>query len=208
MSRISHVQAGATLLELVIALALLGLASGAILGLVGVANRSSLITQEFQELQHNVRTAAERISEEVRWGGAPLDAPGGFVETEPTAVAVTIPPDPEYPACERRCRPYPEADPGRAYAVRFVFDLKSRTIRRQVDATGQFDDRGWVPGVWTPRDGLAVADHIADVRFEYFDRDGVPTTSPSAAHSLRMRVETRLGRYSRFLVSEAFLRQK
>jgi prepilin-type N-terminal cleavage/methylation domain-containing protein len=199
---------GLTLIELVIALAIFSLAVAAIFGIVGVASRSSLMTQQFLDLQHNARSSIERINEEVRWGGAPAPGIGGFIEAGPTAVAVTIPQDPEYPACDRPCRPYPKADPGRAYAVRFAFDPKTQTIRRQTDATGHFDERGWVPGGWEPRNGLVLADHVSAVRFEYFDENGVPTDSPRAATRLSMRIEVRQGRHSRFLVSDVFLRQR
>jgi type II secretory pathway pseudopilin PulG len=199
---------GLTLIELVIALAVLGLATGAIVGLVSVANRSSMTAWQFQQIQHNARVAVDRMHEEVRWGGAPAGSAGGFIEIGDEAFAVTVPQDPEYPACARPCRPYPEADPGRAYAVRFAFDPRTQTLRRQVDSTGRFDTSGWAPGAWTPGDGVVIADHVTGVRFAYFDRDGAPTTSPARAYRLSMWVQVGLGRHVRFLVTDVYLRQQ
>jgi type II secretory pathway pseudopilin PulG len=196
------------MIELVIALAVLGLATGAMLGLVSVANRSSIMAWQVQQIQHNARVAVDRIHEEVRWGGAPVGSPGGFIETSDDAFAVTIPQDPEYPACARRCRPYPETDPGRAYAVRFAFDPRTQTIRRQVDWTGHFDVEGWVPGAWTPGEGIVIADHVTAVRFGYLDRNGAPTTLPARAYRLSLRVQVGFGRHARFLVTDVYLRQK
>lgn len=199
---------GLTMIELVIALSIIGATVGAIFGIVGVAVRSTFMTMQLQDLQQNVRIAVDRIIEEVRWGGAPQASAGGFLETGPSALAVTVPPDPEYPACVRLCRPYPEQDPGRAYAVRFVFDPKTRSIRRQVDATGRFQDHRWIPGAWEPRNGLVIADHVSLLHFRYFDRDGDPTDSQYAALRVSMQIEVRLGRHSRSLTADAFLRQK
>ncbi len=200
--------AGVTLIELIIALSILALATGAILGVVGIANRSSMLAQQFQNLQHNARTAVDRIVEEVRWGGAPRNTRGGFLEIGPTAFAVTVPADPEYPDCARPCRPYPETHPGRAYAVRYAFHPETQTIRRQTDANGRFEDQGWALGGWEPKDGVIIADHVSRVTFGYFDRNGTLTDAPAQAYRLSMRIEVRLGRYSRVLVSDAFLRQK
>ncbi len=211
MSRLpsSHrARAGLTLIELVVALAIFGVAVGAIFGIVGAAVRSTVMTMQLQDLQHNARIAVDRIIEEVRWGGAPQASTGGFLEIGPSALSVTIPPDPEYPACLRLCRPYPEQDPGRAYAVRFVFDSKTRSIRRQVDATGRFLDHRWIPGVWEPRNGQVIADHVSLLHFRYFNRDGDPTDSQDDAIRVSMRIEVGLGRHHRALTADAFLRQK
>ncbi|MBM3744438.1 MAG: type II secretion system protein [Acidobacteria bacterium] len=201
-------RAGMTLVELVVALAVLSLAVGAIFGVVGLAVRSTSMTMQLQDLQHNARVAVDRIIEEVRWGGAPQANAGGFLETAPYALSVTIPPDPEYPGCLRLCRPYPEEDPGRAYAVRFVFDSKTRTIRRQVDATGRFLDHRWIPGAWEPRDGHIIADHVSLLHFRYFNRDGDPTDSQTDAIRVNMRVEVAMGRHHRALTADVFPRQK
>jgi type II secretory pathway pseudopilin PulG len=208
IARTAWPRTGVTLVELVVALAVFGLATGVIFGVVGMANRSSMTAQQIQELQYNVRLAVERLEREVRWGGAPQGRAGGFLAVGPTAFAVTIPADPEWPACARPCRPYPAAAPGRAYAVRFSFDPDSRTLRRQIDDAGAFDEQGWRPGGWAPPDGEIVADHVAGVQFSFFDRDGALAASADAAFRLSMRIEVQLGRHARAVTSDVYLRQK
>src|SRR3989304_4783261 len=82
---------GLTLIEVIVTLALLGTALGAIAGMVQATFRSMLLTERTLEVQQNVRVAVDRMVEELRWGEAVLGDPrcGGLC---PERISVRAPP--------------------------------------------------------------------------------------------------------------------
>src|SRR3989304_343659 len=109
---------GLTLIEVIVTLARLGTALGAIAGMVQATFRSMLLTERTLEVQQNVRVAVDRMVEELRWGEAVLaDARGGGV----------------WPArlSGRRSPPHPPR-PGQAYPVPFQRDRVQRERERRI----------------------------------------------------------------------------
>src|SRR3989304_859224 len=98
---------GLTLIEVIVTLALLGTALGAIAGMVQATFRSMMLTERTLEVQQNVRVAVDRMVEELRWGEAGLADPrgGGLCPGRISGgVAAPLPPAHE-PDVSDRCLP-------------------------------------------------------------------------------------------------------
>ncbi len=109
---------GLTLIELVVALALLGTALAAIAGTVQGAYRTMFLVERTLEVQQNARIAVDRIVEELRWAEAVLDDArcAGLC-----AERITV-----------RISPHNPRRPGEAYVVTFQRDDAQRELERRL----------------------------------------------------------------------------
>ncbi|MDQ7849200.1 MAG: prepilin-type N-terminal cleavage/methylation domain-containing protein [Armatimonadota bacterium] len=108
-----HLAEGFSLVELVMALALLALALGGIYALVVAGGRSAKVTNDFLQAQAQVRAAIDSVVAEARWAQA-VTAAG------PDAVTLSVPGDTLF-------------SPG-PYAVTFSYDSAAGTLTRRVGA--------------------------------------------------------------------------
>ena len=111
---------GFTVIEVVVVMALLGVALGGIFGTVRLAFQSMAMTERQLESQQSVRVAVDRMVEELRWGEAVLPDPlcGGLC---PDRVTV-------------RVAPHNPRRPGLAYVITFRRDAAQRELERRVGA--------------------------------------------------------------------------
>ncbi len=109
---------GLTLVEVIVTLAVLGMALGAIAGMTRATFRSMLLTERTLEVQQNARVAVDRMVEELRWGEAVLADPlcGGLC---PDRITV-------------RVSPHNPRRPGEAYTVTFQRDRAQRELERRI----------------------------------------------------------------------------
>ena len=109
---------GLTLVEVIVTLAVLGMALGAIAGMTRATFRSMLLTERTLEVQQNVRVAVDRMVEELRWGEAVLaDARCGGLCPDRISVRVS---------------PHNPRRPGQAYTVTFQRDRVQRELERRI----------------------------------------------------------------------------
>jgi hypothetical protein len=115
---------GLTLLEIMVALAILIIALAAIWGLATNSIRSFGVGEDFLDIQQNARVALEKFSEEARWAsgivsGVPLGGPVCLGGLCPDSVAFEVPDsNPLIPGCR--------------YQVRFYRDAASNTFQRRI----------------------------------------------------------------------------
>ena len=102
---------GFSLVELVMALALLALALGGIYAFVVAGGRSARVTNDFLQAQAQVRAAIDNVVAEARWAQA-VTAAG------PTAVSLLVPEDTPF-------------SPG-PYTVTFSYDPDRHTLERRI----------------------------------------------------------------------------
>lgn len=109
---------GLTLIEVIVTLALLGTALGAIAGMVQATFRTMMLTERTLEVQQNVRVAVDRMVEELRWGEEVLADPrcGGLCSDR-----ITV-----------RVSPHNPRRPGQAYTVTFQRDRVQRELERRI----------------------------------------------------------------------------
>lgn len=171
---------GLSLIELVLALSLVGLAVAGLMGLARTTSRAALLTADRLDEQQGVRRALERVIEELRWAEAvvanPACLPNGLC---PNRVRVRIPAG----------NPY---RPAQAYEVVFQHNPRQREVERRLG-------RG-VNNLASRVDSLAIT---------YHDAQGGPAQVPSAVVRLRIALvaRTRNG-LPVFLESEVALRNR
>jgi len=109
---------GLTLIEVIVALALLGTALAAIAGTVQGAFSTMLLVERTLEVQQNARIAVDRMAEELRWAEAVLDDPrcAGLC-----AERISV-----------RISPHNPRRPGEAYVVTFQRDESQRELERRL----------------------------------------------------------------------------
>jgi prepilin-type N-terminal cleavage/methylation domain-containing protein len=143
-----RMQAGVTLIELLVALSLLSVVVGTLSVIVITGVRAARTTNDFLQTQAHVRAGLDQVTDEVRWGESVTAATGA-------SVTVFVP----------QSTPF---SPNSPYAVTFAYDAAARTITRQEDP----DAGGPAPfGSAVPIAYLVVQrDGTAGLGFEYFDR--------------------------------------
>lgn len=109
---------GLTLVELVVALAMLATALGAIAGMNRTALRGMALAEQHLEVQQSARVAMDKMTEELRWGEEVLPHPqcGGLC-----ADRVMV-----------RVSPHNPRRPGEAYVVSFQRDRVQRELERRL----------------------------------------------------------------------------
>lgn len=161
-------QRGLSLVEIVVGLAILAIALGAIYGIiVRQAVRSVGHSEDFLEVQQNARVALGRIAEEAKWSDGALVATGPAgcpsVTLSPTCMSLRI----------------PAQNPMRSdvYRVHFRYDDVTRQLIR-------IEQVGAVFGTPFP-----LAQYVTGVTFRYLDRNGADLTGTAAAENV-VRVDT------------------
>jgi prepilin-type N-terminal cleavage/methylation domain-containing protein len=107
---------GVTLIELVIAMALLAVSLAGIYGFMATGATSARVTNDFLQVQAQVRAAVDSVVDEARWAQTVTCASG-------TAVTLLVPQD----------TPFSAASP---YRVTFEYDAANDTLTRREDAAG------------------------------------------------------------------------
>jgi len=109
---------GLTLVEVIVTLALLGMALGAIGGMIQATFRAMGLSERTLEVQQNARVAVDRVVEELRWGEEVLSDPlcGGLCPDRLTV----------------RVSPHNPRRPGQAYVVTFRRDQVQRELERRL----------------------------------------------------------------------------
>ncbi len=155
-------EAGATLLEILVALAIAAVALAAIYGFVISTTRSFGLAEDVIEAQQTVRFIADRISEEARWAEAV--APDG--RCPPTLLCA-----------DRVTLRIPGANPvrpGMSYEVTFAHDRTAATAVRRHERTGQI-----------------MGERVAVLEFRYLTADGQPAARPDAVARIALLVTAR-----------------
>jgi len=170
-------ESGVTLLELLIALVLLGVVTAGVYAMVVSSANAARSTNAFLLTQAQVRAALDNIVDEARWASS-VDAAG------PTSVTLKIPQD----------TPFSAASP---YCVTFAYDAAQNTVTRQESP----DDP--VAGCLPPGPPEVLAYHVVHpsgtgnpcggtvgLCFEYFDAAGnsLGQSPGSPADIARIRV--------------------
>lgn len=154
--------AGATLVEILVALAIAAVALVAIYGFVISTTRSFGLAEDIIEAQQTVRFIAERITEEARWGEE--------VVADPRCRPTLLCPD-------RVTLRIPAANPvrpGSPYEVTFGHDARARTVVRRQGRTEQ-----------------VVGDRVAALEFRYLTADAQPAATPDAVARIALLVTAR-----------------
>jgi hypothetical protein len=182
--------AGLSMMELVIALALLALVLGGVYRFIVSGGHSARVTNAFLQIQAQVRAALDNVVDELRWGERTITA-------GPTQVTVLIP----------QATPFSAGSP---YYVTFAYDAATDTLTRQEDP----DAAGPLP----PGPAAAVAyamvqkDGSAGVSFEYFGANGNSLggtpPDPSLVVRIRMALTATMDGTSRTLIGDTALRAR
>jgi Tfp pilus assembly protein PilW len=181
---------GVTVLELVIAMALLALVVGSIYGMIATGARSARVTNDLVQTQGQVRAALDNVVDEARWAQ-------GVTAAGPTAVTLLVP----------QATPFAAGSP---YTVTFAYDAASHTLTRQVDL-----DAGG-PGPAGPAEAVAYRvvrrDGSGGLSLEYFDAAGTSLGSApadlGAIVRVRITVTTTWEQTSRTFAGDAALRAR
>ncbi|MGH2452927.1 MAG: prepilin-type N-terminal cleavage/methylation domain-containing protein [bacterium] len=153
---------GATLLEILVALAIAAVALAAIYGFVISTTRSFGLAENVIEAQQTVRFIADRISEEARW--AEEVAPDG--RCPPTLLCA-----------DRVTLRIPGANPvrpGVSYEVTFAHDAGAAVAVRRGNRTEQ-----------------VIGDKVRVLAFRYLTADGQPAEDPGAVARIALFVTAR-----------------
>lgn len=192
-------QSGTTLLELLIALVLLGVVTAGVYAMVVSSANAARTTNAFLLTQAQVRAALDNIVDEARWAS-------GVNAAQPTCVTLRIPQN----------TPFSALSP---YSVTFVYDPGQQAVTRRQDSNP--DAVGCPPSA--PGEVLAYnvvhPDPAANpcggsvgLCFEYFDAVGnsLGTSPPSTADIARIRVlvTTTRDRASRTFAGDVALRAR
>jgi len=183
-------QRGFSLLETVTAMAILGIALAGIYGFVTSGHRSARTTNDFLQVQSQVRSGLDPVIDEIRWAQGVTAASG-------TAVTLFVPQN----------TPFSASSP---YTVTFAYDAAARTLTRQEDP-----DAGG-PAVPGAPEVLAYdvvrEDGGAGVAFEYFNAAGDPLgpTPPdvTAISRVRITISTTRNGVMRTFAGDAALRAR
>lgn len=181
---------GVTVLELVIAMALLALVVGGIYGMIATGARSARVTNDLVQTQAQVRAALDNLVDESRWAQAVTAASA-------TSVTLLVP----------QATPFAAGSP---YTVTFAYDSANRTLTRQVDidASGPLP-----PGPPQPIAYRVVTGSGGDgLALEYFDAAGTSLGSTpgdlAAIARVRITVTTTWDNFSRTFAGDAALRAR
>ncbi|MDR7420305.1 MAG: prepilin-type N-terminal cleavage/methylation domain-containing protein [Armatimonadota bacterium] len=160
MARATRVpRRGLTVIELVVALALVAVVFTGLSGVVRTLMRLTRLHEDRLDVQQGARRALERIVEELRWADGIVPVP----ECGPNGL------------CPDRVRVHvPAGNPYRrsaAYDVTFQHNPRQHEVERRV-------------GVGTTN----LAALVRRVEFVYLDRHGASTTQPAAVVRLRVRL--------------------
>jgi len=168
---------GFALAELLVALAVLGLAMAAALGLLGMGLRSYALGAARVEAQQSARVGLERMVRELREAGYDPLVTGlaAIVEAAPTRVTF-----------ERDLDGDGVVDPTRE---RVTFLLRGTVLRRDAGGGAQ-----------------PLAEGVRGLIFTYLDPAGLPTTDPAQVASIRIRLETGVGGAGVAMESQVTLR--
>src|SRR3990172_6187667 len=156
---------GLTVMEIIVALAIMAVALVAIWGVVGNAITSFGVGEDFLDVQQNARQALEKFGEETRWttqlisdatfftrsGGTPPTPCTGDLCAE--SVNLDIPPgNPIIPEC--------------AYYVRFSRDTATKTFVRQIEPASPISGSACVSGSTT------LAQFVSGINMTYCNAAG------------------------------------
>lgn len=184
----ARVQRGVTTLELVIAMSIFTLVVGGIYSLLNTAGRSARVTNDFLQVQAQMRSAIDNLVDEMRWAHS-------VVAAGTTSVTVLVP----------QATPFSASSP---YTATFAYNAGAQTVTRQVDpdAAGPLPPEAAEPVAY----GVVRPDGSAGLRFEYFDATGVSLgSSPAdlaAIARVRVSVNTTRDLVSRASVGDVALR--
>ena len=184
--RLERGSAGATLVELLLALVLLGVATAGVYGMVSWVSGTARRTNAFLLSQAQVRAGLDNVVDEARWGSRVNVARG-------TCVTVRVPRD----------TPFSRQSP---YSVSFWFDPAAQAVMR---VQGSNPDAAECP-VEGP--GGPVAHGVVRLDFEYFDASGSSLgTEPvwtDRISRIRVVVETETGGVRRTFAGDVALRAR
>ena len=181
-------QAGVSLIELLIVLALVSLVVGTVSALVLTGVRAAGTTNDFLQTQAQARAALDQVTDEVRWAEEVTAASA-------TALTVVVP----------HSTPFATSGP---YAVTFAYDAAARAITRQVDpdAAGPAEFGPVIPIAYL----VVRRDAAAGVSFEYYNRLAVPLGVPpgdlAAVARVRIVVSTTRNGIGRTMAGDVALR--
>jgi hypothetical protein len=181
-------QGGFSVLELVIAMSLLALATGGIYSMITVGHRATRSTNDFLHSQAQLRSALDNALDESRWAQTVTAASA-------TSVTLHVP----------QATPFSAASP---YTVTFGYDAATDTFTRQEDP----DAGGVQPAGAAEALAFSVLrpDGTDGVAFEYFDATGTSLGANPAVLAdvvrIRLTVTVTRGGVSRTLSGDVALR--
>lgn len=184
----ARAQRGVTTLELVIAMSIFALVVGSIYSILNTAGSSTRVTNDFLQVQAQMRSAIDNLVDEMRWAHS-------VVAAGTTSVTVLVP----------QATPFSASSP---YTATFAYDAGAQTVTRQVDpdAGGPTAPDAAEPVAY----GVVRRDGSAGLRFEYFDATGVSLGSSPADLTgiarVRVSVTTTRDLVSRTAVGDVALR--
>lgn len=187
MHRPGRPEAGFTLVEVLVALAVFVIAIGGIYAVIVTQAQSSRITNNFIQVQENARYAMERIVEEARWGDAVLAATGGVLPSVTFDIPSSNP-----------------LMPGTAYTVTYGLSSKGtiqRTVTPQGGAPATADLASYVTGLT-----LAFYDNATPTPTS-LDIVSNPGLAPQV-YRVTIGVTVTVGSQSRIFTSDVYLRNK
>lgn len=185
-----HDARASSLVELVMALSMLGLVLGTIYGFVATGGKSARVTNDFMQSQAQVRAALDNVVDEIRWAQSVTAASA-------TSVTLLVPQN----------TPFSASSP---YTVTFAYDAAADTVTRRVDP----DAGGPLPpGPPEPLAYKVVRENGSDgLAFEYFDAAGTTLGAApadlTAVARVRLTVTTTSKQISRTFASDAALRAR
>jgi len=154
---------GATLLEILVAMAIAAVALAAIYGFVISTTRSFGLAEDVIEAQQTVRFIVERVTEEARWA---------------EEVVADLRCRPTFLCADRVTLRIPGANPvrpGTPYEVTFGRDVRARTVVRRQGRTEQ-----------------VVGDKVTALEFRFLTADGQTAARPDAVARVALLVTARL----------------
>src|SRR3989304_3375336 len=173
-------EGGLSLVEIVVGLAVLGIALGGVYGLVSQSVRSFGVSEDFLEVQQNARVGLGKVGEEAKWAQAvqvsTAACPSGSLD--PACLSLQIPPD------------NPLRTPPTGHQVSFRWDNTAQQLER-VEG-----------GTTTP-----LAGYVTGVTFRYLGADGLDTIVPANVVRVIAEIQVQRGDTStRVVGSDVFLR--
>jgi hypothetical protein len=176
------------MVELAVAMSLVGLALAGIYGFISTGNRSARTTNDFVQTQQQVRAGLDNLVDEIRWAQSVTAATGG-------TVTLLVP----------QATPFSVGSP---YTVTFAYDAATDTVTRQEDPDATGPQVAGAPVVLAVN---VVQRNGADgLSFEYFDAAGTSLGATpadlTAVVRVRITVHTTRTGISRSFAGDAALR--